>query len=60
MKTFLYRTKSSKVSHSLHIIYLWVYVVVCIFRFLYVEPSLLLWDEAYLVRVGDVFDVSFN
>ena len=60
MKTFLCRTKSSKVSLSLPIVYLWVYVVVCIFQFLYVEPSLLLWDEAYLVRVGDVFDVSFN
>jgi hypothetical protein len=29
-------------------------------RFLYVEPSLNLWDEAYLVKLGDRFDVVLD
>ena len=28
-------------------------------RFLYIEPSLHPWDEAYLIMVGDLFDCSW-
>ena len=29
-------------------------------RFSYIEPSLHLWDEAYLIMVDDLFDMIFN
>ena len=37
-----------------------VYMVVYIDRFSYAEPSLHLWDEAYLIMVDDFSDVLFN
>jgi hypothetical protein len=37
-----------------------VYIVDYVDGFLYVEPSLHLWDEAYLIMMGDYFDVFFD
>ena len=34
-----------------------VYVVNYIYRFVYVEPALLPWDEAYLITMDKLFDV---
>lgn len=31
-----------------------------IYLFTYVEPSLYLWKESYLIRVDDLFDVFMN
>lgn len=36
---------------------LFIYMVDYIDRFLYVEPSLYLWDDAYFIIVDDLFDV---
>jgi hypothetical protein len=37
-----------------------LYIVDYIDRFLYIEPSLHLWDETYLVMMGDHFDVFLD
>ena len=37
-----------------------VYIVYYIDGFLYVEPSLHPWDEAYLIMVGDFSDVFLD
>jgi hypothetical protein len=37
-----------------------VYIVDCIEGFLYIEPSLHHWDEAYLITVSDYFDVFLD
>ena len=37
-----------------------VYIVDYIDRFLYIEPSLNFWDEAYLVMIDDHFDVFLD
>ena len=37
-----------------------VYVVNYIYRFVYVEPALLPWDEAYLITMDKLFDVLCN
>jgi hypothetical protein len=37
-----------------------VYMVDYIGGFLYIEPSLHPWDEAYLIMVNDVFDVFLD
>ena len=37
-----------------------VYVVDCINGFLYIEPTLHPWDEAYLIIENDVFDVFLH
>ncbi|KAL6089702.1 hypothetical protein STEG23_029694 [Scotinomys teguina] len=39
---------------------LFIYMVYYIDRLLYVEPSLHLWDKAYLVMVDNVFDVFLD
>ncbi|KAL6031396.1 hypothetical protein STEG23_007037 [Scotinomys teguina] len=44
-----------KATHS--ILWLFIYMVYYIDRLLYVEPSLHLWDKAYLIMVDNVFDV---
>jgi hypothetical protein len=37
-----------------------VYIVDCINEFLYIEPTLHPWDEAYLLMVNDGFDVFLD
>ena len=37
-----------------------VYVVDCVDRFPYIEPSLHPWDEACLIMMDDHFDVLFD
>ena len=37
-----------------------VYVVNYIYRLVYVEPDLHLWDEAYLIVVDKLFDVLLD
>ncbi|KAL6084860.1 hypothetical protein STEG23_001850 [Scotinomys teguina] len=37
-----------------------VYVVDYIYQFMYVEPSLHLWDEAYFIMINDLFDVFLD
>jgi hypothetical protein len=37
-----------------------VYIVDYVDRFLYIKPSLYLWNEAYLVRIDDCFNVFFD
>ena len=37
-----------------------VYILDYIDGFLYIKPSLHLWDEAYLVRMDDCFDVFLD
>ena len=37
-----------------------VYIVNYINRFSYIKPTLLLWDEAYLIMVNDGFDVFLD
>ncbi|KAL6042935.1 hypothetical protein STEG23_014796, partial [Scotinomys teguina] len=51
--------KNSQIRRKQSNIYpiLFVYVVYYIDRFLYVEPSLHPWDEAYLVMLDNFFDV---
>jgi hypothetical protein len=37
-----------------------VYVLDCIYRYLYIEPSLHPWDEAYLIVLDYLFDVFLD
>jgi hypothetical protein len=37
-----------------------IYMVDYIYQFIYVDPSLHLWDEAYLIMVNDISDVFLN
>ena len=37
-----------------------VYILDCIDVFLYIEPFLHPWDETYLVRIDDCFDVFLD
>ena len=37
-----------------------VYILDYIDGFLYIEPTLHLWDEAYLIMMDDLFDVFLN
>jgi hypothetical protein len=37
-----------------------VYIVYCIDRFPYIEPSLHPWDETYLIMTDDHFDVFLD
>jgi hypothetical protein len=42
------------------VIFASVNVLYCIYRFVYVEPPLHPWDEAYMVMVNDISDVLLD
>ncbi|KAL6036123.1 hypothetical protein STEG23_017005 [Scotinomys teguina] len=54
---YIYHVLSIMIENNFEEWVKFVYMVYYIDRFSYVEPSLHLWDEAYLVMVDNVFDV---
>ena len=40
--------------------FMFVYIVDCVDAFLYLEPSLHPWNEAYLIMMDDCFDVFLD
>ena len=62
MKGYWVLSKAFSASNEMTLWFLFfsLFMVDCIYRFVYVEPSLHLLDKAYLIMVDDLFDVFLD
>jgi hypothetical protein len=51
---------ASKIDDHVVFVFDFVYIVDYVDRFLYIKPFLHPWDEAYMIRVYDDFDVFLD